>query len=496
MANVMHSLETGQYVPDTGGREMGLQGKFSFGQPGESCRQGANNGGKLVVQPKRMMVQRRAQPLTGDSVTYGDSIRDSRGGKKENKTGLPDRLKGGIENLSGYSMDDVRVHYNSSKPAQLQALAYAQGREIHVGPGQEKHLPHEAWHVVQQMQGRVRPTMEDNRESINTEEGLEREARVMGARAMQCGAPKNLMANEDRRQRQVDVGEGGVELKSAKRHNPTNKNAVQNRPIQLADGVYDSVKNRRFYYISKLYDKTTLALGAIVTVFSIITGVFRALELKEHAEEKASTTFPTAAPKDMRENEVKAGTANMFYVGMWITLSGAILSLFALLGWIYKIWNKIKRTPTIEEDHIGQINNVIKKAKELKRVEVSLLSNEERLKDNRRVSHLLEQADKMKSKWDEIRTDYDNEARTKIGPTNRVVSAYKRAMAGYFEGEEAEDLGALEQMDLNEAVERIGDLIYRMRDELKDEFLSQSNSETSSLESPTNPLSIMFEIGD
>ena len=45
-------------------------------------------------------------------------------------------------------MDDVNVHYNSNKPAQLQAHAYAQGTDIHLGPGQEKHLPHEAWHVV------------------------------------------------------------------------------------------------------------------------------------------------------------------------------------------------------------------------------------------------------------------------------------------------------------------------------------------------------------
>ena len=61
--------------------------------------------------------------------------------KKENNTGLPDNLKSGIENLSGYSMDDVKVHYNSQKPAQLQAHAYAQGTDIHLGPGQEKHLP-------------------------------------------------------------------------------------------------------------------------------------------------------------------------------------------------------------------------------------------------------------------------------------------------------------------------------------------------------------------
>ncbi|PCJ37331.1 MAG: hypothetical protein COA99_12840 [Moraxellaceae bacterium] len=74
---------------------------------------------------------------------------------RKNNTGLPDNLKSGIENISGYSMDDVRVHYNSTKPAQLQANAYTQGTNIHLGPGQEKHLAHEAWHVVQQKQGRV-----------------------------------------------------------------------------------------------------------------------------------------------------------------------------------------------------------------------------------------------------------------------------------------------------------------------------------------------------
>jgi hypothetical protein len=54
-----------------------------------------------------------------------------------NNTGLPDQLKSGIESLSGLSMDHVRVHYNSSHPAQLNALAYAQGSDIHLAPGQE-----------------------------------------------------------------------------------------------------------------------------------------------------------------------------------------------------------------------------------------------------------------------------------------------------------------------------------------------------------------------
>ena len=120
-----------------------------------------------------------------------------------NKTGLPDRLKAGVENLSGYSLDDVRVHYNSSKPAQLQALAYTQGTEIHVGPGQERHLPHEAWHVVQQMQGRVKPTMQMKGVQINDDEGLEREADAMGRKTSNVNGLRSIEQTPKRRQNNI-----------------------------------------------------------------------------------------------------------------------------------------------------------------------------------------------------------------------------------------------------------------------------------------------------
>jgi hypothetical protein len=105
--------------------------------------------------------------------------------KTKNETGLPDRLKSGIENLSGLSMDDVKVHYDSAKPAQLQAHGFAQGTDIHISPGQEKYLPHEAWHVVQQKQGRVKPTMQmHGKVAVNDDAGLENEADEMGAKAL------------------------------------------------------------------------------------------------------------------------------------------------------------------------------------------------------------------------------------------------------------------------------------------------------------------------
>jgi hypothetical protein len=97
-----------------------------------------------------------------------------------NQTGIPDGMKSGFENMSGFSFDDVRVHYNSDKPAQLNALAYTQGNQVHIAPGQEKHLGHELGHVVQQKQGRVQPTMQLQGVNVNDEEELEKEADVMG----------------------------------------------------------------------------------------------------------------------------------------------------------------------------------------------------------------------------------------------------------------------------------------------------------------------------
>ncbi len=108
-------------------------------------------------------------------------------------TGLPDNLKKSIESLSGYSMDDVKVHYNSSKPAQFKAHAYAQGTDIHLTSGQEKHLPHEAWHVVQQKQGRVKPTIQlKGGVSVNNDPGLEQEADLMGKKAIQLFSNQNV----------------------------------------------------------------------------------------------------------------------------------------------------------------------------------------------------------------------------------------------------------------------------------------------------------------
>lgn len=143
-----------------------------------------------------------------------------------NNTGLPDNLKTGIENLSGMSMDHVRVHYNSDKPAQLQAHAYAQGSEIHVAPGQEQHLPHEAWHVVQQAQGRVKPTMQMKVGiQVNGNAGLEAEADLMGARANHLSNAKNSSVLENAHVESVANAQLPLQLMTAINHESTTFNA-------------------------------------------------------------------------------------------------------------------------------------------------------------------------------------------------------------------------------------------------------------------------------
>lgn len=92
-------------------------------------------------------------------------------------------LKSGMEGLSGMSLDHVRVHYNSIKPHQLGAHAYAQGASIHTAMAQSHHVPHELGHVVQQSQGwHVLQNKPVRGVNINDDADLESEADIMGNR--------------------------------------------------------------------------------------------------------------------------------------------------------------------------------------------------------------------------------------------------------------------------------------------------------------------------
>ncbi len=141
-----------------------------------------------------------AAPALADSVAPA-SLESVAEQPAPNRTGLPDTLKAGVEALSGLALDDVRVHYRSSKPGALGALAYAQGTDIHVAPGQEQHLPHEAWHVVQQIQGRVSSDGQRGGVPLNTDSALEGEAERMAERLRWMG---------DRQSPEAELGQGAV----------------------------------------------------------------------------------------------------------------------------------------------------------------------------------------------------------------------------------------------------------------------------------------------
>ena len=158
-----------------------IQAKLIIGQQNDKYEQEAVHG--------KLALRERTKETTNSPIQAKEA-------ETANKTGLPDRLKTGIEHLSGYSLDNVKVHYNSDKPARLRACAYAQGTDIHIAPGQEKHLPHETWHVVQQMQGRVKPTMQANGVAINDDRALEREADLMGVKAASVKRPDSFRSHE------------------------------------------------------------------------------------------------------------------------------------------------------------------------------------------------------------------------------------------------------------------------------------------------------------
>lgn len=157
-----------------------------------------------------------------------------------NYTSLPPDLKAGIERLSGLPMDDVQVHYRSPEPARLRALAFTQGTEIHIGPQQEHHLPQEAWHVAQQKQGRVKPTLQARGETINDDQKLEREARTMGMKALHW---------------QVEQPSGHTAFTPRATEAPGKINSAS-APIQLQDDPKEAQEEmERVLEVIKLHDK-------------------------------------------------------------------------------------------------------------------------------------------------------------------------------------------------------------------------------------------------
>jgi hypothetical protein len=100
---------------------------------------------------------------------------------------LPVALRREVERLAGVGMEGVRVHHDSALPARLGAAAYTRGSDIFLAPGQERHLAHEAWHVAQQSQGRVRRRVDVDGILVDDSPALEREADTMARQICTAG---------------------------------------------------------------------------------------------------------------------------------------------------------------------------------------------------------------------------------------------------------------------------------------------------------------------
>lgn len=109
-----------------------------------------------------------------------------------NLTGIPIQMKQDFERGSGLSFDDVRVHYQSEKPAALGSAAYTQGTQVYIGPGQERYLPHELGHVVQQKMGILKGTIMHHGGPTNRDPSLEQEADRIAARRGSQSAESSL----------------------------------------------------------------------------------------------------------------------------------------------------------------------------------------------------------------------------------------------------------------------------------------------------------------
>lgn len=116
----------------------------------------------FVDQSSEMLEQQAFEAAVSNSpemledLTWQNSIYQQE--KQTNQTGIPDATKLALEQQTGLDLSEVRVHYNSDKPALVHALAYTEGLNIYLASGAEDYLEHELWHVIQQMRGEVSAT--------------------------------------------------------------------------------------------------------------------------------------------------------------------------------------------------------------------------------------------------------------------------------------------------------------------------------------------------
>lgn len=109
----------------------------------------------------------------------------------KNQTALPNNVQQKMENSFQQDFSNVDIKTNSKDAQNMNALAFTQGNSVHFAPGQfspntkkgQELIGHEFAHVVQQRQGRVKPTSQMAKFKLNDSSSLENEADLQGSKA-------------------------------------------------------------------------------------------------------------------------------------------------------------------------------------------------------------------------------------------------------------------------------------------------------------------------
>ncbi|MFK7796714.1 MAG: hypothetical protein AB8E82_04615 [Aureispira sp.] len=91
-----------------------------------------------------------------------------------NSTGIPDNLKAAIEYMSGYSLDHLRVHYNSEKPEMLGMSTYTENEHLYIATGAEDFLARELWRVTEQLSADAEVIQKDKEKAEKDKEEIEK----------------------------------------------------------------------------------------------------------------------------------------------------------------------------------------------------------------------------------------------------------------------------------------------------------------------------------
>ncbi len=134
----------------------------------------------MVEEEEELQTKETPERQSESSVTSGT------------KVSMPDGVKDKMENSFGTDFSSINIHKDSEQATNMGALAYTQGNDVHFAPGQynpntqggQELIGHELTHVVQQRQGRVKPTKEQRKDlAVNDNPLLENEADTKGKKA-------------------------------------------------------------------------------------------------------------------------------------------------------------------------------------------------------------------------------------------------------------------------------------------------------------------------